>query len=122
MIGTICLTRKPVDSLKSIEVAGWGTLRTNGRKPDFLQTVVVPVKPNRKCYEHDRLFYSVASFCAGVPGQDSCVADSGGPAMQHGESQTLQVGIVSYGYVCGRDHGYYTRLSSYINWIKHFVG
>ncbi|KAG0420982.1 hypothetical protein HPB47_003113, partial [Ixodes persulcatus] len=27
MIGTICLTRKPVDYMKPIEVAGWGYLR-----------------------------------------------------------------------------------------------
>ncbi|KAG0414506.1 hypothetical protein HPB47_008323, partial [Ixodes persulcatus] len=72
MIGTICLTRQRLNHMKPIKVAGWGMLRERGRKPDFLRAVVVPVKPNSKCYVQDTFFSSLAMFCAGVPGGDAC--------------------------------------------------
>ncbi|XP_042144508.1 trypsin-1-like [Ixodes scapularis] len=105
--------------MRTITFLGHGL---GGRKPDFLRAVVVPVKNNRECYGREIPFSPSAMFCAGAPGRDSCTDDSGGAAMQHEEGHTVQVGIVSFGQVCAQDHGYYTRVSNYINWIEQFIG
>ncbi|XP_042147141.1 uncharacterized protein LOC115325931, partial [Ixodes scapularis] len=59
MIGTICLTRKPVDYTKTIEVAGWGLLREVDRIVD-----VVGHFDNIVCQEDDEA--SAGAECGGV--------------------------------------------------------
>ncbi|XP_055355839.1 trypsin-1-like isoform X2 [Paramacrobiotus metropolitanus] len=65
-------------------------------------------------------------LCAGnVVGQDSCQGDSGGPAVCFDQKSRrhYQAGIVSYGRGCGRGiGGIYTRVSSFLNWIKAVAG
>jgi secreted trypsin-like serine protease len=57
---------------------------------------------------------------------DTCQGDSGGPLMYYSENEHLWVlaGITSYGRQCALpDHaGVYTRVSSYISWIRSIVG
>lgn len=61
-------------------------------------------------------------LCAGVPGggKDSCQGDSGGPIIN---SDGVQVGIVSWGYGCGRPEfsGVYSRISGAIDWINEQI-
>ncbi len=54
-------------------------------------------------------------ICAGEAGKDSCQGDSGGPLTWSGK----QVGIVSWGYGCGRDGypGVYTETFAFLDWI-----
>ncbi|KID86698.1 Peptidase S1/S6, chymotrypsin/Hap [Metarhizium guizhouense ARSEF 977] len=63
-------------------------------------------------------------ICAGVSGgaQDSCYGDSGGPLVD-ANSKTL-VGIVSFGRACGHPTapGVYTKVSSYLDFIKNAGG
>lgn len=40
--------------------------------------------------------------------------DSGGPLIVNG----VQVGIVSFGEGCGKNPGVYTRITSFVDWIK----
>jgi secreted trypsin-like serine protease len=52
---------------------------------------------------------------------DSCYGDSGGPLFKRLDNQTsVLVGIVSWGYGCGRDHypGVYTRVSANMDWLR----
>jgi secreted trypsin-like serine protease len=67
-------------------------------------------------------------LCAGLESgkRDACNGDSGGPVVVRGAEGFVQVGIVSWGEVpigveiaCGLPqlYGYYTRISSYKDWI-----
>jgi secreted trypsin-like serine protease len=75
-----------------------------------------------------RGFNHATQICIGdLPGEfDSCYGDSGGPALSNVDESWgvgVQVGIVSYGWGCGRmyDRGVYTRVSAYIGWIRSIV-
>jgi secreted trypsin-like serine protease len=68
-------------------------------------------------------------ICAGLESgkRDSCNGDSGGPVIVRGPAGFLQVGIVSWGEIpigaesgCGipQLYAYYTRISSYKDWIE----
>jgi secreted trypsin-like serine protease len=59
-------------------------------------------------------------FCAGVRagGLDSCQGDSGGPVMSAASGTKELVGIVSWGFGCGRKLLYrvYTRVTTVSQW------
>lgn len=60
-------------------------------------------------------------LCAGgLFAIDSCSGDSGGPLMSEGAFWTIE-GVVSFGRKCGLEGwpGVYTRVSSYVDWIKN---
>lgn len=63
-------------------------------------------------------------MCAGghVKDRDSCLGDSGGPLIYNG-AQPIQVGIVSWGFGCGRKGapGVYTRVGMYTDWIEETI-
>ena len=74
-------------------------------------------------------FNSTTQFCAGdVTGKkDTCHGDSGGPGMVlrpvNGKWRWFQVGIVSWGYGCAQkgEAAYYTKVSSYLDWIDKII-
>lgn len=69
-----------------IYVAGWGNIREQGKSPNHLRELVVPVIHvqicNRPHYYNNRVV-DKSMFCAGYHegGKDSCQGDSGGPAV-----------------------------------------
>ncbi|KFB44697.1 AGAP008183-PA-like protein [Anopheles sinensis] len=104
-------------------VIGWGSLRENGPQPAILQEVNLPIWTNNEC----RVKYGPAApggiidtmLCAGQAAKDSCSGDSGGPLMVN-DGKWTQVGVVSWGIGCGKGQypGVYTRVTSFLPWIK----
>ncbi|KAF7280351.1 hypothetical protein GWI33_006127 [Rhynchophorus ferrugineus] len=117
-------------SISSVEPAdgaaatatGWGTLKENANYlPTELQTVQVPIISRSKCLKiyKFRGLITTRMLCAGLVkgGKDSCQGDSGGPLTVDGK----QVGIVSWGFGCGRPRspGVYTDLIN--SEIRNFI-
>jgi len=125
---------KPVNGIEPIELAGigddsfetagtlltvigWGNTSTTGQAsfPDALREVVVPVVDDTTCDTAYRGFVTVETqLCAGVKGIDSCGGGSGGPLFARTASGPVQVGIVSLGIGCAKQHfpGVYTEVNS----------
>lgn len=104
-------------------VSGWGVTRENsGSLSNILRYVQVPVVNITRCQETYGSRVTEDHICAGYQtgGRDSCQGDSGGPLVRVLESRYELVGIVSFGYGCGQPGapGVYTRVASYIDWIK----
>lgn len=104
-------------------VSGWGVTRENsGSLSNILRYVQVPVVNITRCQETYGSRVTDDHICAGYQtgGRDSCQGDSGGPLVRVFESRYELVGIVSFGYGCGQPGapGVYTRVASYIDWIK----
>ena len=101
-----------------LTVIGWGNTSTTGQAsfPDELREVVVPVVDDATCDFAYQGFVTVETqLCAGMKGIDSCGGDSGGPLFATTSGGTeIQVGIVSYGIGCAKQHfpGVYTEVNS----------
>ncbi|XP_057370049.1 trypsin-1-like [Daphnia carinata] len=102
-------------------VSGWGTTAYSGTVSDVLRKVALPVVSNSDC----DAMYGIGSIlpsmmCAGfvAGGADSCQGDSGGPLVML--NPNILVGVVSWGNGCAYPGypGVYTRVSSFVNWIK----
>nr|XP_027211158.1 transmembrane protease serine 9-like [Penaeus vannamei] len=116
----------PTYAGKTATVTGWGTTSSGGSSSDTLREVDVTVVPNTACQSNS---YGSAikdtMLCAGSTGKDSCQGDSGGPLVfKDGGGNYDQIGVVSWGYGCGaRGYpGVYTRVNSYLDWIKANTG
>ncbi|XP_054570126.1 mastin-like [Eptesicus fuscus] len=120
----------PLPELLVLASAAWSPGNAPLPWPYQLQEVMVPIVGNRVCNQR----YQNSSnntgqiikedmLCAGSEGQDSCQGDSGGPLVCSWKCTWVQVGIVSWGYICGhRDFpGVYARVMSYISWIRKYV-
>ncbi|EFB21826.1 hypothetical protein PANDA_010363, partial [Ailuropoda melanoleuca] len=107
-------------------VTGWGRLWTNGPIADELQQGLQPVVDHATCTQRDWWGSMVRDtmVCAGGDGIiSSCNGDSGGPLNCQAKSGFWEVrGIVSFGSSLGcntvKKPTVFTRVSSYINWIK----
>ncbi|XP_021564664.1 complement C1r subcomponent-like, partial [Carlito syrichta] len=66
--------------------------------------------------------FSQNMFCAGDPTlkQDACQGDSGSvfAVRDRHSDRWVATGIVSWGIGCSRGYGFYTKLLSYVDWIK----
>ncbi|KAM9726187.1 mastin-like [Dama dama] len=114
-------------------VTGWGDIRLRGplSPPHHLQEAEVPNVGNEVCNRHYQNSSTDAAhqiikddmLCAGSEGRDSCQGDSGGPLVCSWNRTWVQVGVVSWGDICGhRDFpGVYTRVTSYVSWIRQYV-
>lgn len=108
---------------ESVIVSGWGVTRENsGSLSNILRYVQVPVVNITRCQETYGSRVTDDHVCAGYQsgGKDSCQGDSGGPLVRIVDNKYELVGIVSFGYGCGQPGapGVYTRVASYIDWIK----
>nr|XP_058142708.1 mastin-like [Dasypus novemcinctus] len=109
-------------------VTGWGKIESNRPLPPpwNLQQVEVPIVSNERCrrqYQWVNIPIREDMLCAGARLRDSCQEDSGGPLVCYMKSTWLQVGVVSFGHGCGLPNypGIYTRVSSYVPWIRQHV-
>ena len=101
--------------------SGWGATAEGGSMSDELRFVRLTARSEPYC---DRVYEDIdgkSQLCIGSKraGEDSCQGDSGGPVVA-GEGAALRlVGLVSFGYGCGRKDipGVYTRVSFYSSWI-----
>jgi len=94
----------------------------------ILQTVKLPIVEMERCVMAFRRFADVSEnqqMCVGgIPGEDSCGGDSGGPLMKvnslDGPPKYYFIGIVSFGAKsCGasRTPAIYSRVATYTTWI-----
>eukprot|EP00123_Amoebidium_parasiticum_P021975 comp77222_c0_seq1/m.48267 comp77222_c0_seq1/g.48267 ORF comp77222_c0_seq1/g.48267 comp77222_c0_seq1/m.48267 type:complete len:282 (-) comp77222_c0_seq1:676-1521(-) len=100
---------------------GWGDLKDRSHEgTDVLHGVELPLVPYKRCeviygYQPGRK----TRLCAGgVYGKDTCQGDSGGPLVLGEGSDAVQIGLVAFGGKCGANPAVYTRVSSYLSWLK----
>ncbi|MPV85150.1 S1 family peptidase [Ostreibacterium oceani] len=104
-------------------VIGMGTTSTGGDLSNSLQRVDLPIRRDAVC-RNVYGFWRDTLVCAGYSDgtrKDSCQGDSGGPLNVNRNGQNAQAGIVSFGSAAGcagGDPSGYTRVSSYIDFIK----
>ncbi|XP_012599002.2 tryptase alpha/beta-1-like [Microcebus murinus] len=115
-------------------VTGWGDVEEGEHLPPpyHLKEVEVPIVANDICDAQYHVgLYTADSvrivrdnmLCAGTQVQDSCQGDSGGPLACWVDGTWLLAGVVSWGDGCARPGrpGIYTRVTSYLDWIHHYV-
>ena len=139
-VRTVCLPKKEEKDLAVAKkygyAAGWGATkalkpREKPEKADRYSTVLkysaYIIQENRLCSNRSALpFNSTVSFCAGdgKGGNDTCQGDSGGAFVREGRRgdvhRWIATGLVSWGEGCAQkdQHGYYTRVYPFIDWIK----
>ena len=106
-------------------VIGWGNtdMRTNKASfPDELREVVVPAVSDAQCASVYKAFLIASTMlCAGEGGVDSCQGDSGGPMFATVNGTRIQMGIVSWGIGCAKNHfpGVYSEVNSPT--IRNFI-
>ncbi|KAL9907690.1 venom peptide isomerase heavy chain-like [Glossina fuscipes fuscipes] len=111
-------------------LAGWGASKHHGKTSFVLTDVQVPIVSRERCKQKYKSEFNFLEFtekllCAGSVNADACQGDSGSPLMLPqlvgATYRYFLLGIVSYGYECARPNfpGVYTRISSYLDWIKN---
>ncbi|XP_049985094.1 granzyme C-like isoform X2 [Alexandromys fortis] len=101
-------------------VDGWGQLAPNGKLSDTLQEVELRVQKDQECEYHFRRRYNKATaICVGDPKikRASFLGDSGGPLV----CKNRAAGIVSLVRKDGSAPGTFTRVSSFLSWIKIMI-
>ena len=117
-----------------VKALGWGKTLPGpeGRYSTLLIGVSLDLLPLSECgksaYYKPRI--AATTVCAARKGKDTCTGDSGGPlilnyARTYPKATSdvfdeIQIGIVSWGKGCAEEGnpGVYTRVSSYLGWIK----
>lgn len=102
-----------------LTVIGWGN--TDARPghttfPNALREVSVPAVTDAACAKiYHKFLVQATMLCAGAPDLDSCQGDSGGPLFATTPTGVrIQMGIVSWGQGCGKNHfvGVYGEVNS----------
>lgn len=107
---------------KSLQTAGWGVTKVNGRNSRRLLEVTVPVVAYPVCKAHYGAALPAGTLCAGEKDKDSCQGDSGGALFGNiNASKSVQLGVVSFGDGCGQKGapGVYTDVAANRDWITH---
>ena len=112
------------------EVVGWGA-NENGSNSDVLLKVNLETLLPEDCQREIQAFVSSfnlrqSQICArGIPGEDSCRGDSGGPLLffDNDIDRMIVTGLVSFGHPnCDSTiPGVYTKVSHYVDWIENFI-
>ena len=133
----IWLPPSPGDSFEdeAAVVAGWGQIKEDGPRSNFLRKVNVTVIGNGACnssYGPPPMAIPITDnmICASETNKDSCHGDSGGPLMCRQDDKLVMCGIVSWGRGCARKDypGVYVRTTGdQFNWpieisIKFSIG
>ncbi|XP_075553096.1 complement factor D-like [Dermacentor variabilis] len=104
---------------------GWGRVGPRGGPALKLQEALLPITSRERCeaaVEH----VAPTAFCAGFGEAyraDACEGDSGGPLVGFVDGRPVLLGVVSWGHACARPFtfGVYTRVDSYLAWIRGHV-
>ncbi|XP_064471951.1 venom protease-like [Ornithodoros turicata] len=106
-------------------IVGWGATKFEGSGADLLREAQVPIwkeEECRKAYER-HLPIAKSQMCAGDGRgkKDTCQGDSGGPFVLPHESRFYLIGVVSSGKDCATPGfpGIYTRVTSFLDWLKN---
>ena len=103
--------------------AGWGKVDRE-TTATILQEVDLAMISDKMCdkTENTGKIIKDKMFCAGYleGGKDGCQGDSGGPLICAVDGQPVLVGVTSWGYGCALKNspGVWTKVSSYVDWIK----
>nr|XP_048286083.1 granzyme B(G,H)-like [Myodes glareolus] len=98
-------------------VAGWGQLAPKDKFPNTLQEVELTVQKDQECESQYLDGYNKAiEMCVGDPKikRASFYGDSGGPLV----CKNSAAGIVYFGHTDGSPPRVFTRVSSFLSWIK----
>lgn len=97
-------------------VAGWGQMKLRSKFPDKLQEALLQVWVDEKCESLFGYYNRTIQICAGDPKAEKATfkGDSGGPLVCNNVAQ----GIVNYGKNNGLPPQVFTRISSFLPWIK----
>ena len=139
-VRTVCLPKQGEGDLaipgKHGYATGWGATKAvkRGEKPEkddrvsnVLKYSSYPIQMDSLCSNATtETFQPEVSFCAGdgKGENDTCRGDSGGAFVREGIREDghrwVATGIVSWGEGCAQKnkYGYYTRVYTYIDWIK----
>ncbi|XP_040824921.1 granzyme B-like [Ochotona curzoniae] len=104
---------------QACHVAGWGRTEPNGVSSDTLQEVELTVQDNQICESRYSNYKKDIEMCVGDPNtqKSSFKGDSGGPLVCKNVAQ----GIVSYGKKNARPPRVFTKISSFLPWIKRTI-
>ncbi len=109
-------------------VSGWGATSFAGVVSDQLNSANISILTGPgvdTCGGYGSDFTSNDDICAGTPsGQiDTCAGDSGGPLVISESGSPVLAGVTSVGNECALPNfpGIYTRVTSYLSWIREFV-
>ncbi|XP_036210164.1 mast cell protease 1A-like isoform X1 [Myotis myotis] len=97
-------------------VAGWGEVTRRGPGSDTLQEVELTLQADLKCKRRFNRYNENIQLCVGNPRENktSFQGDSGGPLLCRNGIQ----GIVSYGSDDGTPPQVFTKVASFLPWIK----
>jgi len=102
-------------------VSGWGSTSYLPKTiSDDLLNVGVPIIDRRPCNQSYKGAVTDKMICAGGKDADACRGDSGGGLVINYRGHRYLEGIVSWGEGCGnrKKPGVYTRIPSYLDWIR----
>ncbi|XP_053663054.1 uncharacterized protein LOC128712184 [Anopheles marshallii] len=128
-VSPACLWIDDEIRFKTFEATGWGSTGFGEAKTPILLKVSLAPVDNERCNSHYLNLRGLRGglrsnqICAGDVRMDTCPGDSGGPLqvkLLHNTRVTpFLVGVTSFGSACGLSvPGVYTRVSSYVPWIR----
>ncbi|XP_026500234.1 protein masquerade [Vanessa tameamea] len=128
----VCLPARGVSHAagKRCTVTGYGYMGETGPIPLRVREAELPIVSDAECIRKvnavtEKIFILPASsFCAGgEEGNDACQGDGGGPLVCQDDGFYELVGLVSWGFGCGRRDvpGVYVKVSAFIGWINQII-
>lgn len=116
-----CLASTDYQDNEMALVSGWGTTSEGGSSSVTLKYVWKPILNYNYCdmQTGNAGELDATMMCAGDTGKDACQGDSGGPLVAYRNGAWELVGVVSWGFGCGRDNypGVYADVFYLRDWI-----
>ncbi|KAF7485480.1 hypothetical protein GHT09_003006 [Marmota monax] len=129
-IQPICLPERPftVNAETLCWVTGWGRMERNVH-PMILRETEQKILSQKICRKRYEDYFGVPKYtvregmicgCHDVQRRSPCWGDSGGPLACEVNNTWIQIGVVSWGYMCGRDllPAVYTEVIYFKKWLN----